>query len=159
MTTLTLKIIALIAVLTFIMIKALKKDDAVTEDSKTNQQEQASESKLIKPASDSMTELDDNNYNEFIVNNPSAVVVFYDFQGPSKRMAPLIDECAVNYKDTIAVGLYNLYGICNETVSEKLNIMAAPTFLFYKNGKEIRKHIGFCMPDVIKGWFEELYIN
>lgn len=109
---------------------------------------------------DIMTELKDDNYESFIANHPLAVVCFYDNIGlPSKMMLNLLSEYADDYKDRIGVGKYDVYGIGNDVVREKLNIMAMPTFLLYKNGDVIKKHIGLCDRDGMKNWFEKILLE
>lgn len=104
-----------------------------------------------------ITELHDNNYEEFIANHDLAIVCFYDlFRGPSKLMLNLLSEFTEDFQDRIAVGKYDVYGEGNDSIRERLNIMAMPTFLFYKKGTIVQKHIGICERDVMKSWFEEL---
>ena len=104
-----------------------------------------------------MTELKDDNYDGFIAEHSLAVVCFYDlYRGPSKLMLNLLSEYAEDYHDKVAVGKYDVYGYDNDTVREQLNITAMPTFLFYKNGAVVQKHIGVCNRDIMKSWFEDL---
>ena len=103
-----------------------------------------------------MTELKDNNYEDFIENNPLAVICFYEYRGPSKLMLNLLSEFADDYKERISVGKYDVYGDKNETVRERLHVTAMPTFLIYKHGEVVKKHIGLCPRDIMNSWFEEL---
>lgn len=104
-----------------------------------------------------ITELYDENYESFISNHSSAVVCFYDlYNGPSKLMVNLLSEYAEDFQKTIAVGKYNVYGVKNEIIREGLKIMVMPTFLFYKDGKVVKKHIGICDRDTMKSMFEGL---
>lgn len=103
--------------------------------------------------SPTMIELKDDNY---IANNPRVIVCFYDYKGPSNMMMDILSKCAINYKDKIAVALYDVYGDRNEIIRAKLNIMAMPTFLIYKNGEVTHKHIGLCDRDTMKKMFVDL---
>lgn len=110
-------------------------------------------SKSVGPT---MIELKDDDYDNYIANNPRVIVCFYDYKGPSKMMMDILSECAINYKDKIAVAIYDVYGDRNEIIRTKLNIMAMPTFLIYKNGEAIHKQIGLCNSDAMKKMFEDL---
>lgn len=110
-------------------------------------------SKSVGPT---MIELKDDDYDNYIANNPRVIVCFYDYNGPSKMMMDILSECAINYKDKIAVAIYDVYGDRNEIIRTKLNIMAMPTFLIYKNGEVTHKHIGLCDRDTMKKMFVDL---
>lgn len=102
--------------------------------------------------------LKDDDYEEFITNHPRTIVCFYDANIPSKMMVNLLSEFATDHKDKIAVGIYNVYGDNNEIIRAKMNIMAMPTFLIYKNGVVVQKHIGLCARDAMKTMFENLLL-
>ncbi len=101
-------------------------------------------------------ELDDKSFNDAIANFPLLAVCFYDFNDPSQRMLPILDQLAQEYKDQIMVGLYDVYSLENETVRAEYNIMNMPTFLFLKQGKEVKRHIGVCRKEDVRTLFEEL---
>lgn len=104
-----------------------------------------------------LLEITDDNYNEFITNNQRAIVCFYDLISVhSKIMLPVLSDYATEFKDRIKVGIYDVYGIGNETVRENNKITAMPTFLFFKNGLLEKKHIGICRKDYLQKWLEEL---
>lgn len=104
-----------------------------------------------------LTEVSDNNYDEFVADSSFVVVCFYDlFSAHSKLMLPVLSEMAMEYRGKIKVGIYDVYGIGNETVRAANNILAMPTFIFLKNGKEVDRHIGICSVGDMKAWFEKL---
>lgn len=104
-----------------------------------------------------LTEVSDNNYDEFVADSSFVVVCFYDlFSAHSKIMLPILSEMATEYKGKIKVGIYDVYGIGNETVRVANNIMAMPTFIFLKNGKEVDRHIGICSREDMRGRFDAL---
>ena len=103
-----------------------------------------------------VVQVTDANFDQFILQNPYAVICFYDkINGPSKFMLPILYEIADEYKDIIYVGLYDVYKAGNEKERARNNITAIPTFLFYKNGEVINKHIGICSAAQLKTNFEE----
>lgn len=102
----------------------------------------------------------DSNYDRFLADFPCAVVCFYDlFSAQSKLMLPVLSEIAVGYTDKVKVGIYDVYGLGNETVRASNNIMAMPTFLFLKNGAEVKRHIGICRKEDLNAWYEKLFAN
>ena len=104
-----------------------------------------------------LVEVSDNDYDAFMADSSFVVVCFYDlFSAHSKLMLPILSEMATEYKGKIKVGIYDVYGIGNETVRVANNILAMPTFLFLKQGKEVKRHIGICRAGDMKAWFEEL---
>ena len=99
----------------------------------------------------------DSNYDKFIADVSCAVMCFYDlFSAHSKLMLPVLSEIAVGYKGKVKVGIYDVYGLGNETLRVSSNIMAMPTFLFLKNGVEVKRHIGICKKEDLRTAFEEL---
>lgn len=107
-----------------------------------------------------LIEVTDQNYDKFIAGALFTVVCFYDlFSAHSKMMLPVLSEIAAEYKNKIKVGIYDVYGIGNETVRSSNNIMAMPTFLFFKEGVEVKRHIGICRKEDLKVWFEEVNIG
>lgn len=104
-----------------------------------------------------LVEVTDNSCEKFISDNSSAVVCFYDlFSAHSKLMLPVLSDLATEYKGKVKVGIYDVYELGNETVRAANNILAMPTFIFLKNGKEVDRHIGICSVGDMKAWFEEL---
>lgn len=104
-----------------------------------------------------MVKITDANYAWFIKEYPYAVICFYDtINKPSKIMLALLSKMAEEYKDLIYMGLYDVYGIGNEIERAQNNIMAMPTFLFFKNGESINKHIGICSEGQMKAYLEEM---
>ena len=107
-----------------------------------------------------LVEVSDNDYDAFMADSSFVVVCFYDlFSAHSKIMLPILSEMATEYKGEIKVGIYDVYGIGNETVRVSNNVMAMPTFLFLKNGVEVKRHIGICRKEDLNVWYEELFAN
>lgn len=103
------------------------------------------------------TELNDDNYDDFISKHPRAIVCFYSPNcRPSQALLNLLLEFAKEYKDTIPVGKYNVYGTNNESVMTRLNITVMPILLSYQKGEVDQKRIGICDRNTIKMMFEEL---
>src|ERR1700726_2052721 len=69
--------------------------------------------------------------------NQSAKRVIVDFWaewcGPSKMIAPLLDEIAKEKAESVKVAKVNVDE--NQSLSSKFNIRAIPSLLFFKNGQ------------------------
>lgn len=69
--------------------------------------------------------------------------------GPCRKMAPILDEIATEYKGTVKIGKLNTdnYG----KFSAEKKIEALPTIVVYKDGKEIKRLVGLQnKADIIK---------
>lgn len=107
-----------------------------------------------------MHELSDSNFKNTIANSSLLVVCFYDFNQPSQRMIPVLDQLAQEYEGQIMVGIYDVYGGSDNLVSaEKYSISALPTFLFFADGVVVDKHIGVCATGYLKEKIENLLIH
>lgn len=80
-------------------------------------------------------------YNTYI---GSANIVLIDFGAewcpPCRKMAPVIDEIQSELKDKFK--LVKVDGGVNTTVMQQQNVAALPTFIIYKNGKEVWRKQG-----------------
>lgn len=73
-------------------------------------------------------------------NLPVMVDFWASWCGPCLMMAPAIDEAATEYKDKLKIAKLNVDD--NQTVASQLGIMYIPTFVFFKNGKEVSRFSG-----------------
>jgi len=82
-----------------------------------------------------------NDYNTYI---NSANIVLIDFGAewcpPCRKMAPVIDEVQAALKDKFK--LVKVDGGINTQVMQQQNVAALPTFIVYKNGKEVWRKQG-----------------
>lgn len=79
----------------------------------------------------------DSNVKEVIESGKPVVIDFWaTWCGPCMRLAPVIDELAEEYADSVVIGKYN---VDEETeLSGEYRIMSIPTILFFKNGEQVR---------------------
>jgi thioredoxin 1 len=100
-------------------------------------------------------ELDNKNFFEEI--NYPIHPVFVDFWAawclPCRMMDPVIEELAEEFKNKIIVRKLNtdLY----RTVVDKLNISGIPTYIIFKNGKEIWRNVGAISKKKLNEAFHE----
>lgn len=102
-------------------------------------------------------EMNDRSFQDAITNYSPVVVCFYDFNKPSEMLIPIFEQVAQEFNDKIAIGVYDVYGGDENTEAiSDYNIMALPTLLFFKNGKEVNRHIGICNKEDLKKMFDKL---
>jgi thioredoxin 1 len=104
-----------------------------------------------------MLELSDRSFRDAIANSSLVAVCFYDFNPPSQKMLPVLDQLAQEYEGQIIIGLYDVYGGSdNISSAEKYSISALPTILFFVDGEVVNKLIGVCRTENLKAKFEDL---
>lgn len=60
--------------------------------------------------------------------------------GPCRRMAPILDEIATEYKDSVKIGKVNVDNYKKFSIDK--GIQALPTIVVYKDGKEVDRITG-----------------
>lgn len=65
--------------------------------------------------------------------------------GPCKRIAPVLEEMAVEMGDKLKIAKVDVDE--NQGVMMQYNIMAIPTLLLFKNGKVVEQIVGFQNKD------------
>lgn len=86
---------------------------------------------------------------EVIGNNLYLVDFYADWCGPCKMLAPILEEL-----DGIEILKVNVDE--HPDLAAKYGIMSIPTLLFFKDGKEIKKEIGFRNLEEIKSIIKSL---
>lgn len=75
----------------------------------------------------------------------STLPVVLDFYSetcmPCKMLAPVLDELDKTYADKIKICKLNINE--NPSLADRYGVMAVPTLMYVKNGKEINRTIGF----------------
>lgn len=101
-------------------------------------------------------ELTDENFDEEVLT--STVPVLVDFWGdgcpPCKLLAPVLEELAQVYKGRIKVGkaLVNAAPI----QAKNFRVMAVPTLVFFKEGKEVNRILGFTGKEALERALDNL---
>lgn len=87
-------------------------------------------------------ETNDSRYEEDVIKSNTPVLVLFKSEWcPScKKMTPVIDKLSDEYKDRIKFVRVDVTR--NIKISEQNNVLAIPTLLFIKNGKETTRIIG-----------------
>lgn len=81
-------------------------------------------------------------FDSYMTGDAGLVLVdFYaDWCGPCKMMAPVVDKIGENYAGKAKVIKVNVDN--SSDVAARFGIMSIPTFILFKNGKEVKKIIG-----------------
>lgn len=101
----------------------------------------------------------DENAKEAIASGKPIVIDFWaTWCGPCMRLAPVIDELAIEYADKVVIGKYNVDE--NTDLGTEYRIMSIPTLLFFKNGEMVRdlRMAGAQSKDEIKARIEKLIV-
>jgi len=96
------------------------------------------------------------NFKSEVEENKKLVLVYFfaPWCGPCKLMHPVIEELMEVYKDkNIIIGEVNVDE--NSELAEKYGIMGIPTFIFFKEGKEIDQFSGYRSKDEISSLIDK----
>jgi thioredoxin 1 len=95
----------------------------------------------------SLIKVTNENFNELINSENTTLVDFYaDWCGPCRMLGPVIEEIA-NENKNINVGKVNVDSY--KELANQFGIRSIPTMIVFKNGKEIKRLVGFLPKDEI----------
>ncbi len=95
-----------------------------------------------------MKYLEKNNLNEEIKEGITLVDFYTTWCGPCKMMEPVLEELDIN---VIKVDVEKF-----EELGKEYAIMSVPTLIFFKDGEEQKKLIGFQTKDALEEIIKEL---
>lgn len=90
-----------------------------------------------------MLELTDQNFEEQVLKAELPVLVdfFADWCGPCQMAGPVIEELAETYQGKVKVGKVDVDQ--NSQTAQKYGVMSIPTVIVFKDGKEVKRLVGF----------------
>ena len=83
---------------------------------------------------------DENAKAEIESGKPVVIDFWAEWCGPCKRVAPIVDELAEEYKDRVLIGKYNVDDYSD--LSSEYSIRNIPTILFFKDGELKERNVG-----------------
>lgn len=87
-----------------------------------------------------VTELTDDNYNQFVESGVALVDIWAPWCGPCKIIGPVIDELSSDFQGRVSVGKLNA-DTSNQIISD-LGVRNIPTILIYKDGEVVERLVG-----------------
>lgn len=94
-----------------------------------------------------ITELNNDNYDEFVKEGVVLVDVWAPWCGPCKMISPIVDKVSSDYQGKAKVG--KLEADSNRDLVSELGIRNIPTLLVYKNGEIVDKLVGSVQEEKI----------
>lgn len=92
-------------------------------------------------------------YKEAISNKGTVLVEFYATWCPHcRRMAPVVDQVKESLGDRVPVYQFDIDR--NETDAETAEVEIVPTFIVYRDGKEVWRYSGEISGDALLGKVE-----
>jgi len=89
-----------------------------------------------------LKELNESNFKTEIIdfNGPALVDFWAPWCGPCRVMGPIVHSLAEKFEGKVKVAKVNIDE--NQALAGEFGIASIPTFLFFKNGKQVFTHLG-----------------
>lgn len=95
----------------------------------------------------SVIKVTNENFNELISSENTTLIDFYaDWCGPCRMLGPVIEEIA-NEKKDLNVAKLNVDTL--KDLTNQFGVRSIPTMIVFKNGKEIKRLVGFLPKEQI----------
>lgn len=103
-----------------------------------------------------LVELTDQNFKKEVLMAEMPVLVDFwaPWCAPCRIAGPVIEELSKEYEGKIRVGKLNVDK--NPKMAQKYGVMSIPTVIIFKEGKEVKKQIGFPGKEGYKKLIEEI---
>ena len=110
---------------------------------------------MITSGDRQVEEVTEDDFDSLVLENDRLTIVdfFATWCGPCKMLSPIIDEVAQIYKD---VSFYKVNIDNNMNLTEKYEVEAVPTVLFFKEGKLLKTKVGYMEMSEIEETINEL---
>ncbi|OYT55732.1 MAG: thioredoxin [Candidatus Aenigmarchaeota archaeon ex4484_14] len=102
-------------------------------------------------------EVDDNNFNELVVEQSKKIPVVVDFWAtwcmPCLMLSPALEKAAKEYKGKFILAKLNVDEA--RITSQKYGIMSIPSVKMFKGGKVADEFIGAVPESVVRNWLDK----
>jgi thioredoxin 1 len=97
-----------------------------------------------------MLALTDDTFQAEVLDSDQPVMVDFTatWCGPCKRLAPIVEELAAEYEGKVKIAKFDIDASPNTPARYK--VMAVPTVMFFKGGKEVDIVQGLVAKDALK---------
>lgn len=93
--------------------------------------------------------------NEVLKNEGLAVVDFFaTWCAPCQMLAPVLNELDKKYGDDVEFYKVNIDE--NQDAAVRYGVFSVPTLIFFKNGEEIDRQVGYMEEDELANLIEEM---
>lgn len=95
-------------------------------------------------------------FNDEVINNKGITIVDFwaPWCGPCKMFGPIFENAKENFED-VKFCKFNV-DEDNNNISRDFGVMSIPTIVVFKDGKEIKRNIGFMNEEDLNSFLEEL---
>ena len=97
--------------------------------------------------SDKILTLNDKNFNQQTKGKLVIVDFWAEWCAPCRMMAPVLNELSNELPDGKFVGKVNIETY--QSMAQKFNVRSIPTLILFKNGKEVKRFVGFKQKDFL----------
>ena len=87
-------------------------------------------------------------------SKPTIVDFFATWCAPCQMLAPVLIELEKKYGDEVEFYKVNIDE--SEDLAIRYGVSSVPTLIFFKNGEEIDRQVGFADEDELSNWIEEM---
>jgi len=101
--------------------------------------------------------LTDSSFQETIKNSPQLVMVDFwaSWCAPCRMLEPVVEEVAKENEGKLVVGKLNVDE--NPNTASAFGVMSIPTLIFFKNGQEVERIIGFQPKEALQKVIDSLF--
>jgi thioredoxin 1 len=98
-----------------------------------------------------LKQVTDSDFEEQVLNSPQPVLVDFwaAWCGPCQMIAPVVEQVAEEFKDALRV--VKLDVDTNQRSATSYGVQSIPTLLIFKDGKEVKRLVGFIPKDRLSG--------
>ena len=106
-----------------------------------------------------MINLTDDSFDEEVINSELPVLVDFwaSWCGPCLMAGPIIEELSKEFEGRVKIGKINVDE--NPQTAEKYIIMSIPTVVLFRDGKEVKRQVGFAGKEGYVKLLEEVSLN